>query len=362
MPDIREWGYAGMTGEEEGGDLVVARILSAHRERFEAACEHGVLWARPKTGAYFRGAEGEDFPAVGDFVLLSHNLAGDSLIVKTLKRKSLFSRSDLGGRKAGHGRVSVEQVIAANFDYVCIVTSLNQNYNARRLERYAALAWSSGAEPVVVLTKADLVGEQERAAYLSEAMRLAPGARVFALSALTGAGMDAFKSFLQPGKTLVFLGSSGVGKSSLVNALTGEATQYVGAVREDDARGRHTTTHRELILLPSGAMVIDTPGMRELGILGADEGLSAVFSEIEALMGRCRFADCRHMAEPGCAVQEAIRSGALDRARWESYRALTKENRFAKRKQAAVKLREKSGKNREDRPRDKNYKRFSGAD
>ncbi len=357
MLDIKHWGYAGtLTGTDTKQDeLITARVLSAHREQFEVVCEQGFLRARTKAGEYYRMEESTEFPAVGDFVLIKHNPSGDSLIVRTLPRRTVFSRSDLGGRKAGHGRVSVEQVIAANFDYVCIVMSLNQNYNARRLERYAALAWASGAKPLVVLTKADLT--TERAHYLSEAMRLAPGAEVFALSAMTGEGMDAFRSFFKPGETLVFLGSSGVGKSSLVNALMGAEALKVGAVREDDARGRHTTTHRELLMLPSGAMVIDTPGMRELGILGADEGLSAAFSDVEELAKRCRFFNCTHRTEPGCAIQEALKTGKLDGTRYESFRALERENGAAARRAKEVRLREKSGTKQQSRPRDKSYKR-----
>ncbi|MCE5234778.1 MAG: ribosome small subunit-dependent GTPase A [Clostridiaceae bacterium] len=360
MPEMTDWGYTGGSAGEKwkNSGLLVSRIVRVHRERFEAVCEKGFVWALPKAGAYFRGVESVEFPAVGDFVLLQYNGAGESLIVETLPRKTLFARSDLNTRKAGHGRVSVEQVIAANFDEVCILMSLNQNYNARRLERYAALAWASGARPAVVLTKADLMEDKEKSAYLAEAMRLAPGARVFALSAVTGEGMEEFRAFLESGKTFVLLGSSGVGKSSLVNALMGEAAAVCGEVREDDARGRHTTTHRELFMLPGGAMAIDTPGMRELGILDADEGLTAAFSEIEALMGRCRFSNCTHTSEPGCAVQRAIHSGALDRARWDSFRSLTKENRAAKRKKEAVKQREKNASKREDRPRDRAYKRL----
>ncbi len=358
MPDIMDWGYTGRTADEEWirDGLLVARVISAHREQFETVSEKGALRACPKAGAYFRGVESAEFPAVGDFVLLSYNPSGESLIVKTLARKTVFSRSDLEGHKAGHGRTSVEQVIAANFDYVCILMSLNQNYNRRRLERYAALAWASGAAPVVVLTKADLASEKK--ALLSDAMRVAPGAQVFALSAVTGEGVEEFASFLAPKKTLVFLGSSGVGKSSLINALMGEEALRVGGIREDDARGRHTTTHRELFMLPSGAMVIDTPGMRELGLLGAGEGLTAAFSELETLMGRCKFANCTHTAEPGCAVQRALHNGTLDRERWNSYRALTREDRAAERRAREVKHREQKAPRAECRPRDKSYKNF----
>ncbi len=360
MPDMKDWGYTGeMAGAEfENEKLTIGRIVCAHREQFEAVCEKGFLRARPKSGEYFRGAESIDFPTVGDFVLLSYNPAGESLIVKTLERKTVFSRSDLGGHKAGYGRTSVEQVIASNFDYVCVVMSLNQNYNARRLERYMALTWASGAAPVVVLTKADLT--EQRRMYLSEVMGVAPGAEVFALSAYTGECLEEFKAFLKPRKTLAFLGSSGVGKSSLINVLMGEGALRVGEVREDDARGRHTTTHRELCMLPSGTMVIDTPGMRELGVLGADDGIDAAFSEIEALAKKCRFSDCTHTSEPGCAVKSALQSGALDQTRYESYRTLTKENRAAVRRQNAVNLRQKNRIRPEDRPRDKSYKRTDG--
>lgn len=358
MPDIIDWGYIGRTADEEWvkDGLLVARVISAHREQFETVSEKGVLRARPKAGAYFRGVESVDFPAVGDFVLLSYNPSGESLLVKTLARKTVFSRSDMEGHKAGHGRTSVEQVVAANFDYVCILMSLNQNYNRRRLERYAALAWASGAAPVVVLTKADIASD--KAALLSDAMRVAPGAEVFALSAVTGEGVEEFASFLAQKKTLVFLGSSGVGKTSLVNALMGDGTLRVGAIREDDARGRHTTTHRELFMLPSGAMVIDTPGMRELGLFGAGEGITAAFAEIESLMGKCRFANCTHTAEQGCAVQKALQNGTLDKERWNSYRALTREDRAAQRRAREVKLREEKAPRAKSRPRDKSYKHF----
>lgn len=199
--------------------------------------------------------------------------------------------------------------MAANFDTVFILQSLNHDFNERRLERYVTLAWQSGAVPAVVLTKADLT--QDSAEARRRAERLAAGVGVFAVSAKTGEGLAALDGYLRPGKTVVFLGSSGVGKSSLLNALAGEELMETGGIREDDSRGRHTTTHRQLFRLDSGAMVIDTPGMRELGMWDVSEGLSEAFTDVQALLGRCRFSDCRHQQEPGCAVREALETGVL---------------------------------------------------
>jgi ribosome biogenesis GTPase len=222
-------------------------------------------------------------------------------------------------------------VVAANIDVAFLVTAMNGDLNARRLERYLASAWQSGARPVVVLTKADLCANAEDAVVEAEA--LAVGVPVIAVSSVTGEGLGAVRDQLKTGETAVLVGSSGVGKSTLVNALHGHDVMTTGAIREDDARGRHTTTHRELILLPGGAMVLDTPGMRELGLLDADEGVGATFEDIEALAANCRFSDCGHTNEPGCAVREARDSGVLDEARWNSFRKLIRELSFAERKE-----------------------------
>jgi ribosome biogenesis GTPase len=211
---------------------------------------------------------------------------------------------------------------------------MNADFNARRLERYLATAWQSGAEPVVVLTKADLADDPQAA--IAEAEAVAFGAPVLAVSAVTGAGMAALAAYLKPAETAVLVGSSGVGKSSLVNALAGETLMATAAIREDDARGRHTTTHRELIRLPSGALVLDTPGMRELGLVDADEGLSTTFEDIEALAEACRFGDCGHTNEPGCAVREALETGALDAGRWKSFQKLQRELAHQQRREDPV--------------------------
>ena len=296
--------------DTEGLAGVPARILTQHKERYEIVSSRGFAFARLKPGAYYAGEE--RFPTVGDYVMVKAVENGDSQILSTLPPRSLFVRRDPFLQR--------EQAIAANFDAVFILQSMNQNFNLRRLERYLALAWQSGASPVIVLTKADLA--EEPAAFLAQAERVAPGVAAYAVSARTGDGMDALAPYLQPGKTLVFLGSSGVGKSSLVNALAGEKIMETASIRETDGRGRHTTTRRQLIRLSSGVLIIDTPGMRELGMVETSEGLETTFADVEALLKKCRFSDCRHEREPGCAIRAAIASGELGAARWESYKKL----------------------------------------
>lgn len=314
--DLTKYGFMpGMAPENAPG--IPARITAVHKERYALVCEHGETYGKLKTKEYYGGFE--EFPTTGDFVLIDFNPDGDSRIVKTLPRKTFFSRRD---PTPGRG----EQAVAANFDYVFIMQSMNQNFNARRLERYLTLAWQSGAAPVVVLTKADLAERAEP--YIQTAEGLAAGAPVYAVSAKTGAGLDDLAAYMKPGKTVVFLGSSGIGKSSLVNALAGEEIMAVSGIREQDGKGRHTTTHRQLLLLPNGAMVIDTPGMRELGMWDVTEGLDEAFPDVEQYLGKCKFGNCRHQTEPGCAIRQAIADGALPRERWESYLRLKGEARY----------------------------------
>ena len=293
---------------------IPARVTAVHKERYEIVCEHGVTHARLKTREYY--VDGQEFPTAGDFVMVNYLDTGDSQILATLPRKTCFSRRE-------PGPIPRDQAVAANFDYVFIMQSLNLDFNPRRLERYLTLSWQSGATPVILLTKADLV--EDYWDYLTQVERVAPGVNTHVVSAHTGQGLPRLNAYLQPGKTVVFLGSSGVGKSSLVNALAGEELMAVSAIREDDSRGRHTTTHRQLIRLKSGVMIIDTPGMRELGMWEVSEGLSDAFEDVQALLGRCRFSDCRHEKEPGCAIKAAIAAGTLDPVRWESYRKLKAE-------------------------------------
>jgi ribosome biogenesis GTPase len=216
-----------------------------------------------------------------------------------------------------------EQVLAANIDTVFLVSGLDGDYNVRRLERYVTVAWDSGAVPVIVLNKADLRDDIEEV--VEEVESVAFGVPVLALSAAENTGMEQLTEYIKPGKTAAFLGSSGVGKSTLINRLLGEEKLKTTEVREDDQRGRHTTTHRELLLLPEGGIVIDTPGMRELQLWADDEGLSRTFPDIEALFEQCRFRDCTHNSEPGCAVKQALDDGSLDRKRYQNYLKLQKE-------------------------------------
>jgi ribosome biogenesis GTPase len=295
-----------------------ARITAVHRERYELVCESGHTYGRLKASVYYGGLE--DFPTTGDFVLVNYNPNGDSQIIKTLNRKSFFSRRN---PTLGRG----EQAVAANFDYVFIMQSLNLEFNLRRMERYITLAWQSGAVPVMILTKADLV--EDYSEQMQAVQKVAAGAGVYAISTITGYGLDRLKEYLKPRKTIVFLGSSGVGKSSLVNALAGQEIMAVNDIREDDSKGRHTTAHRQLIRLPSGAIIIDTPGMRELGMWDVSTGLDEAFSDVESYFGLCRFSDCHHLTEPGCAIRAAIAGGELPCERWESYLQLKREAKFS---------------------------------
>ena len=294
---------------------IPARVTAVHKERYEIVCQHGITHAKLKTKEYY--IDTQDFPTAGDFVMLNYIENGDSQITATLPRRTFFSRRE-------PGPIPREQAVAANFDYVFIMQSLNQDFNPKRLERYLTLAWQSGATPVILLTKADLV--EDYWDYLTQVERVAAGVNIHVVSAHTGYGLPRLNAYLLPGTTVVFLGSSGVGKSSLVNALAGEEIMAVSAIREDDSKGRHTTTHRQLIRLKSGVMIIDTPGMRELGMTDAAEGLVNAFSDVERFLGKCRFSDCSHEREPGCAIQAAIAAGELELSRWESYRKLKEES------------------------------------
>ena len=293
---------------------IPARVTAVHKERYEIVCEYGTTYARLKTKEYYVGAQ--TFPTAGDFVMINYISSGDSQIVATLPRRTFFARRE-------PGTAVRDQAVAANFDYVFIMQSLNMDFNLKRLERYLTLAWQSGATPVVLLTKADLV--EDYWDYLTRVERIAAGVNIHVVSAHTGYGLPRLNAYLQPGNTVVFLGSSGVGKSSLVNALAGKEIMTVNGIREDDAKGRHTTTHRQLIRLESGVMIIDTPGMRELGMWDVSEGLSDAFEDVEQFVGQCRFSDCKHETEPGCAIKAAIAAGKLDASRWASYQRLKAE-------------------------------------
>ncbi len=298
-------------------------VTAIHRERILVSANGETFGATLKTSVYYNFSS-EAFPTVGDNVLVRYNPMGDSQIIKTLPRRSYFSRRDPDPLKG-------EQAVAANFDYVFMVSSLNADYNEKRLLRYLVLARQSGAEPVVILTKLDLCQDPE--SYVSSARSVAgPDISIHTLSAVTKEGLKELAPYLQEGKAIVLLGSSGVGKSSLVNAISQEPLMETQAIREDDAKGRHTTTHRQILKLKNGALLIDTPGMRELGMWNADDGLSDAFEDIINLSQGCRFKDCSHQREPYCAVQAAIQNGHLAQTRLDAYFTLEKESAHAQHK------------------------------
>src|SRR5512136_2314582 len=264
------------------------------------------------------------FPAVGDFVVLLHQPeAGSSMIVDILPQKSVFTRGT-------SGRAGTDQVIAANIDTVFIVTAAGHDLNARRIERYLAIAHASGAEPVIVINKSDLA--DDAALLTGEIIPVASGIPVIAVSAISGDGMIRLEPFLAPGTTIVLIGSSGVGKSTLINRLLDRPVQETSATRDFDGKGRHTTTVRQLFILKGGALMIDSPGIREVGIGTASGGIAETFPDILELATGCRFSDCRHGQEPGCAVQEAVRSGTLSPTRLENYHRLAGELAFEQEK------------------------------
>lgn len=248
------------------------------------------------------------------------------MIVETLKRESSFSRAAATSDRNHELHNQHEQLVAANFDYVFIMQSVNNNFNLHRIERYLSLAWESGGIPVIILTKSDLVENIQE--YIDEVQSVAIGVDVYAVSCKTGNGIENIKKYFSKGNTIVFLGSSGVGKSTLVNTLYGEEIMKTSEIREEDSRGRHTTTSRNLIMLPNGAMIIDTPGMRELGMWNAETGISQTFQEVEEYIGRCKFSNCTHTNEPGCKILEAIQNGELSEERYDQYLKLKKETEY----------------------------------
>lgn len=332
-PELEAWGWTrerdGALAERDLSGVVVGRVTAIFQGIHRVVTAGGEGEARVAGRMRHRASGRGDLPAVGDWVLLEGAAGeGDARIVEILPRRSCFSRKVTGDR-------ADEQVLAANVDVVWIVAALGQELSVRRIERYLTLAWESGARPVVVLNKRDVVSGDDLAAALRRVREASAGADAHAVSALTGEGMDELDPYLRPATTVALLGSSGVGKSTLINRLAGEEIQRVAEVREADEKGRHTTTNRELIRLPCGSLVVDTPGMREIQLWNADAGIEAAFPDLEELTARCRFNDCRHRGEPGCALRQAVDDGEIPEDRLESYLKLQRELARLERKKVA---------------------------
>ena len=302
-----------------GHGLTPARIVRETRHVYDIQAESGRHRAEISGLFHYTAVTRADYPTIGDWVLVSET-DGTFIIEKVLERRTSFSRKSAG-------REMDEQVIAANIDILYIVNSLDggRNFNMRGIERYIAMAEESGAKPVIVLNKSDLCEDKESAFREAGFSRDVP---VHIVSALTGHGLAELAGPCAAGSTITFTGPSGVGKSALINALTGEEKLRTGAQRADDLRGRHTTTHKEMFFLPGGQMLIDTPGLRELGLWADENAIDSAFPDITGLAGKCRFRDCSHSSEPGCAVQKALAEGMLDYARYENYLGMKREISF----------------------------------
>lgn len=302
-------------GQIQHPQLVPARVVRQDRTRYLI---HDATDVMPAVlpGTLRHSAQAER-PVVGDWVAVERLPQENQVVIRALlERNTAFSRKQAGTN-------TQQQVVAANIDWLFIVSGLDGDFNLRRIERYVTQAWDSGAMPIILLNKTDLCDDVEGRILAVETVAM--GVAVHAISAEQSMGLETLSPYVQPGQTVAFIGSSGVGKSTLVNALMGRLTAKTSAVREDDSRGRHTTTHRELHVLPSGGLLIDTPGMRELQLWTDETSLQSAFADIEDLAQQCRFRDCTHMTEPECAVRAALASGELDEGRYHSYRKQQKE-------------------------------------
>ncbi len=295
--------------------LSPARVILVYRKQLKVLSHRGEHWARTGGRMLHKAHDASELPAVGDWVVARIPDEGEALVHAILPRRSAFIRKVAGENAA-------PQVLATNLDTVLVVMGLDRDFNLRRLERFMTLAWESKATPVVVLNKKDLA--EDLATDLAEVDAITRGAQVHPVSALTGEGLEPLRALVGSGKTVALLGSSGVGKSTLVNQLVGSEVMPTGEVR-DDGRGRHTTTTRQLVVLPEGGAIIDTPGLREVQMWAAEDGLAKTFDDIDALAQQCKFSDCRHDAEPGCAVKKALEDGSLEEVRFFSFLELQKE-------------------------------------
>ncbi|MBR6164913.1 MAG: ribosome small subunit-dependent GTPase A [Clostridia bacterium] len=299
------------------------RVILVHRDRYLVRKEEQERFCILAGNLRYR----DEYPVVGDEVEITENPYGDSLIQAILPRRTVFCRPDRGGHADGFVKTLQVQPLIANMDYVFIITSLNQDFSVSRIARYAAMTVAGGATPVAVLTKADLCANAEEME--AKAAALSREIRAVTISSRTGYGLERLREYFRPGVTIALLGSSGAGKSTLINTLAGRELMRTGEVREEDSKGRHTTTHREMIEL-DGVYLIDTPGLRELGMMDAEEGIAGTFSDIAELVSQCAFSDCTHRNEPGCAVRQALENGSLAPERWKMFSRLEEENSWSR--------------------------------
>lgn len=313
----------------------IGRIIVEYKHLYRISDGEKEYLAELKGTFRFHAEDTNQFPAVGDFVLFTKHDHDKAIIHEILPRFSTFARQAAGLR-------TDEQIIATNIDYAFIVTALNGDFNSRRLERYLTLAYESGASPILIFTKKDLCEDLDYK--IQEADRVAFGVPKFAINSIEKEGLEQLQPYLQKGDTITLVGSSGVGKSTLLNALMGKDIQQTQAIREGDDKGKHTTTHRELFALPNGALIIDTPGMRELQLWNSGESVSSIFQDIEDLATTCRFSDCKHVTEPGCSIRAALENGSLEIDRYEHFKKLQKEMAYHLRKQNALLLKAEKNK------------------
>lgn len=304
----------------------LGRITEVRKNSFTVNSEGEEYPAKLK-GSFYE-IDADKLPVVGDYVSFIKNTQGESMILSVCERKSFLQRPD-------QSKTGVMQYMVANVDYCFIVTSLNEDYSFNRIARYVSVAVQGGATPIVVLTKSDLCNNVGR--YVREVETISEKVRVHAISALLGIGLEELSEYMKEGATICLMGSSGAGKSTLINALCGEEAMKTSEIREDDGEGRHTTTHRKLINLKNGVSIIDTPGMREIGMANVQGGIDETFSDIIELQSMCKFSNCRHETEPGCAIKAAIKSGELSKERYELFKNLGKENtkNYAKKKEVS---------------------------
>ena len=301
------------------------RVVSEYKNFYSVYSESGKVLGETAGRLRHEAVDQGDLPVVGDWVVIRSCSEGDKVTIHAvLPRKTKFTRKVAGYR-------TERQIVASNIDTVFLVTSLNQDFNLRRVERYLIVAWESGARPVIVLSKSDLCEEIEER--IREIRAVAGDVPIHAVSVIAQEGLDDVARYLKDGQTVALLGSSGVGKSTLINHWLGREYLTVRETREHDGRGKHTTTHRELIVLPQGGLVLDTPGMRELQLWDGGDGLHIAFADIETIAGHCYFSDCQHQDEPRCAIREALAEGEIDAARYQSYEKLQKELAHLARKQ-----------------------------